>query len=44
MQMYRYVLATYWANDEDVRRALHVEKVCHFPFIYTCMLSLLVFY
>uniref|UniRef100_A0A0D3CDK6 Uncharacterized protein n=1 Tax=Brassica oleracea var. oleracea TaxID=109376 RepID=A0A0D3CDK6_BRAOL len=24
--MYRYVLATYWANDEDVRKALHVEK------------------
>ncbi|KAL0815104.1 hypothetical protein Bca101_071547 [Brassica carinata] len=25
-EMYRYVLATYWANDEDVRKALHVEK------------------
>ncbi|ESQ33621.1 hypothetical protein EUTSA_v10007570mg [Eutrema salsugineum] len=24
--MYRYVLATHWANDEDVRKALHVVK------------------
>ncbi|CAA7026679.1 unnamed protein product [Microthlaspi erraticum] len=24
--MYRYVLATHWANDEDVRKALHVLK------------------
>ncbi|CAA7026678.1 unnamed protein product [Microthlaspi erraticum] len=24
--MYRYVLSTHWANDEEVRKALHVEK------------------
>ncbi|XP_010461188.1 PREDICTED: serine carboxypeptidase-like 18 [Camelina sativa] len=24
--MYRYLIAAYWANDEDVRRALHVVK------------------
>ncbi|CAH8356413.1 unnamed protein product [Eruca vesicaria subsp. sativa] len=28
---YRYVLTTYWANDESVRRALQIAKVLHMP-------------
>lgn len=31
--MYRYLLATHWANDEDVRKALHVVKVGHITYM-----------
>jgi len=27
LQIYRFLLAAYWANDETVRKALQIKKV-----------------